>query len=320
MYISLSELIMQEPKMNRKDRPILGRDTFLTGLVLGYGNSTIEQVKSYTKLRKVSTNMKSIIDKHMTLEYEENCPIWLRPFQEAHVLASKLYFKGKLFPVKNTDETDADFNTRRKSLWSEAFEKMENVYFYPQASYRFFLYLDRFMDKNQNVEWAFASFPELVEGFVPRVLFYMQACRNDPRIQKLGCKIILRLELNERNIGILTFASIAMWTRMIDILEKHKKNNGVVMSVLDLYDTKTDKIIQHCLKDIQNPIHASCKALLVFFAFELEDVIKVYKNADVVITLDIFDHTDRSEDYTKKKILRYARDILTNLRTILAQD
>ena len=57
-------------KTNREDRLILGRDNYLTGLVLGYGDSTIEQVKSYTKLRGVSTEMKSIVDKHMTLQYQ----------------------------------------------------------------------------------------------------------------------------------------------------------------------------------------------------------------------------------------------------------
>ena len=57
-------------KKNPESRLILGNDTFLTGLVLGYGDSTIEQVKRYTKLRGVSTEMKSIVDKHMTLQYQ----------------------------------------------------------------------------------------------------------------------------------------------------------------------------------------------------------------------------------------------------------
>jgi len=303
-------------------------------LVLGYGDSTIEQVKSYVKLRGVSTEMKSIVDKHMTLQYQENCPLWLRPFQEAHILASKSYFKEKLFPVKIKDETDEEFDTRRKSLWSEAFEKMENVYFYPQASYRFFLYLDRLMKTYKNVEWAFVSFPELVEGFVPRILFYMQTCRNDPGIQRMGCKIISRLELYDKiifrpnyslfriQIAIPTFFSIAMWTRMIDILEKHKRDNMVVESVLRLYDGKTERIIKNCLKpgesDINSPINASCKDLLILFAFEVEDVIKVYKNPDVVITLDVFDYTDTCEDDTKKRIVRLARQILNNFKTILS--
>jgi len=57
-------------KTNREHRLILGRDIYLTGLVLGYGDNTIEQVKSYLKLRGVSTEMKSIVDKHMTLQYQ----------------------------------------------------------------------------------------------------------------------------------------------------------------------------------------------------------------------------------------------------------
>jgi len=321
-------------KKNQEDtqpsRLILGHHKFLTGLVLGYGDSTIEQVKRYIKLREVSKGMKSTVEKHMTLEYEENFPLWLRRFQEAHILASKLYFKEKLFPVKNTDETVADFNTRRKSLWSEAFEKMENVYFYPQASYRFFLYLDRFMQKDKNIEWVFgyfgwkASFPKLVEGFLPRILFYMQVCRNDSRIQKLGCQIITCLERHHGYRGRFNFVSIAMWTRMINILEKHKKDSCVVMKVLLLCRMKQNILIRKHSNgfesDIQNPIDESYKALLIDFASELKDVIKVYENPDVIITLDIFDSTDRSKENTRKNILRSACTLLDNFNTKIAQN
>jgi len=317
-------------KVIRLDRLILGRHKLLTGLVLGYGDSTIEQVKSYTRLREVSKDMKLTVDKHMTLEYEENCPLWLRPFQEAHILVSKFYFREKLCPVKHKDETDEDFDTRRKSLWSEAFEKMENVYFYSQASCRFFLYLDRFMQKDTNILWAFghfgwqASFPELVEGFLPRILFYMKVCRNDSRIQKLGCQIITCLERYNFYRPRFNFVSIAMLTRMIHILEKHKKDSIIVMKVLCFCRMKQDILIKEhgngFESDIQKPTDASFKALLIDFASELEDVIKVYENPDVVITLDIFDYTDQSKNYKQKTILICARTLLDDFNTKIAQN
>ena len=334
LYESITQISRAMEKMNREDtepsRQFLGSNDLLTGLVLGYGDSTIEQVKMYTKLREVSNKFKSIIDKNMTQKCEENFPPWLKPFHTAHIIASKTYFRDKLCPVKNTDETTEDFNIRRKPLWSEAFLMMENVYFYPQASSKFFLYLDRFMQNDQNIEWAFgwfglnASFPEMVEGFLPRILFYMQVCAKDSRIQKLGCQVITCLEGHEHYKGRFNFVSITMWTRMIDILEKHKKNSCVVMKVLWLCRMKQD-ILQEkhsngFESDIQKPTFASYKTVLIDFALELEDVIKVYENPDIVITLDVFDYRDTSKDITQRNILRYARTLLNDVNTKIAQN
>jgi len=85
-------------KTNREHRLILGRDIYLTGLVLGYGDNTIEQVKSYLKLRGVSTEMKSIVDKHMTLRYQKKLSALVETFPRSTYTCIKVILKRKTIP------------------------------------------------------------------------------------------------------------------------------------------------------------------------------------------------------------------------------
>jgi len=111
---------------------------------------------------------------------------------------------------------------------------------------------------------------------------------------------------------------------MIDILEKYKKDSIIVMKVMCLCRMKQDILIKEHSNgfesDIQKPIDVSFKALLIDFASELEDVIKVYANPDVVITLDIFDYTDQSKKYKQKTILKHARTLLDDFNTKIAKN
>ena len=88
-------------KPNPESRLILGCDKFLTGLVLGYGDSTIEQVKRYTKLRGVSTEMKSIVDKHMTLRYQKKLSALVETFPRSTYTCIKVILQRKTIPSQN---------------------------------------------------------------------------------------------------------------------------------------------------------------------------------------------------------------------------
>jgi hypothetical protein len=148
----------------------------------------------------------------------------------------------------------------------------------------------------------------------------MKVCANDSRIQKLGCQVITCLEGHQHYKGRFNFVSIAMWTRMIDILKTHKKCSCVVMKALWLCVMKQNILQQKHSSGFESDIQKTHKALLIDFALEVEDVIRVYETPDVLITTDVFDYTDRSKDCAQRTILRYAHTLLDEVNTILAQN
>lgn len=289
----------------------LGEDPLFMKLVFNNGEPSVEQVKQYSKMRLLSNKIKSTVDMHMKpVCTETNCPDWMTSFQKTEIMATCEYFKKCLYPDRSRDETDVDFKIRRKALLLEVYDTMQHVYIYEDAAHRMLIYLERVMSEPMNRQYIFRAVPELGDGIIENIVHWMQTHRKNRMIQILGCRTIVNLWGNIRpntfdiqEVDFEKFISIAMFTRIVDILKIHQQDSVVMVSALAVFHKGIDTQIANVTND-------SYLDLLPEMISELSKLIKECGDRDYVKTIHGLEYKCGQVRNNYKSIKAHACNVL----------
>ena len=286
LYKSAKGSPVRRLSMNEK-RQYLSSDEILTSLVMNHGDSTIERVKEYNRMRSVSKSMNEMVESNMEPTCNtRTCPIWMKKFHAQKVKGTSEYFDKCLLPTQNENESDDDYRERRSLLFDEVLQTMNAVYIYETSLMIMFKCLQKVIESTVYCTFLTSNIKRVSFDFNESIATWMGPHRKNRIIQILGCGLI------ERFPDFYIKSHVV--NRLIIILKDYAKDSDVVLSALSVLEDNVIKIKD----DTTNEFDVTP---LINMNTTISKIVQIYENCKDGDCMKLYDVDELSDTIPKKR-------------------